>query len=65
MVNTERINVRGTIKKLKVGDKPLVLPRPDYVASMVRNTASSVRADTGRIFKVEVTSDKITVIRIK
>lgn len=59
----EKINVRGAIKALEVGGSPLILPRPDYVPSMVRNTAGSVAVDTGRRFKVEVLMEFIRVTR--
>ncbi len=63
MDKTERINVRGAIKALEVGGNPLVLPRPDYVPSMVRSTAGSVTVDTGRRFKIEVGAETIRVTR--
>lgn len=63
MDKTERINVRGAIKLLEVGGAPLVLPRIDYVPSVVRNTAGSVAVDTGRRFKVEVTEEVIRITR--
>ena len=55
--------MRGAIKALEVGGNPLVLPRPDYVPSMVRSTAGSVTVDTGRRFKIEVGAETIRVTR--
>lgn len=63
MEKTERINVRGAVKALEVGGTPLILPRPDYVPSMVRSTAGSVSLDTGRRFKIEVLAEFIRVTR--
>ncbi|MDL2230338.1 hypothetical protein LJB87_00935 [Alistipes sp. OttesenSCG-928-L06] len=64
METNTRINVRGSIKALEVNGEPLRLPRPKYIPSIVRNTASSVKADTGRTFRVETTDEQITVVRI-
>lgn len=65
METTEKINIRGAIKTIeKVGDK-FVFPRnEDYKPTTVRNTASSIKSDTGRRFQVEVCERTITVIRI-
>lgn len=66
MKTTERINIRGTIRSLEEIGSKFIFPRnEDYKPSTIRNTAVSVKADTGRWFKVEVAADRITVIRIK
>lgn len=64
MENTEKISIRGAIRALAtVGDK-FTFPRNDnYKPSTIRNTASSVKCDTGRQFQVEVSKECITVIR--
>ncbi len=61
---TERISIRGVIKSLAAVGDSYVFPRTDeYKPSTIRNTASSVKCDTGRQFRVEVGKDSITVIR--
>lgn len=64
METIEKINLRGAIKSLEIGGEPLKLPRPDYVPSVVRNTASSIKADTGANLTVTVSDHTITVTRI-
>lgn len=64
MESTEKINIRGAIKALdKVDDKAIFPRNDDYKPTTIRNTATSVRSDTGRRFKVEVSEKEITVIR--
>lgn len=62
----ERINIRGAIRSLETVGAKFVFPRnDDYKPTVVRNTASSIKCDTGRWFRVEVTPDQITVVRTK
>lgn len=64
METIEKINVRGTINALLVGEKPLILPRAHYVPSVIRNTAGSVTTDTGKRFTVSVGKNTITITRL-
>lgn len=64
METNTRINVSGSIKALEVNGEPLRLPRAEYVLSSVRNTASNIKADTGRAFRVETTDKEIIVVRV-
>lgn len=64
METTEKISIRGAIRSLAAAGDKFVFPRnEDYKPSTVRNTASSVKCDTGRQFQVEVSKECITVIR--
>lgn len=64
METIKKSSIRGAIKSLAAVGDVFVFPRnDDYKPSTVRNTASSVRCDTGRRFRVEVGKECITVIR--
>lgn len=66
METTEKINIRGAIRSLAFSGDKVTFPRSeDYMPSTIRNTASSVKGDTGRQFRVEVSTEGITVIRKK
>ena len=64
METTEKINIRGAIKALAAIGETYVFPRnEDYKPSTIRNTAASVKSETGRQFRVQVGKDSIVVIR--
>lgn len=64
METNTRVNVSGSIKSLEVNGEPLRLPRAEYILSSVRNTASNIKADTGRAFRVKTTDKEIIVVRV-
>ncbi|GAB6122325.1 hypothetical protein [Dysgonomonas termitidis] len=62
METIEKINVRGSIKALKVGEE-IVLPRPDYKPSSIRSNANIVVSDMGWKISVLVSEEFITIKR--
>ncbi|MDR2004944.1 MAG: hypothetical protein LBQ74_18125 [Prevotella sp.] len=60
----ERINIRGTINSLEVGDKPVKLSKTEYKLSTIRATAGAITGDTGKKFSVSVIDGKIVITRI-
>lgn len=60
----EKINIRGEINALNVGEK-LTLPKNGYAPSTVRSTTSSIKSDTEKSFSVSVGIDTIVIIRKK
>ena len=65
----EKINVRGGINLLNVGST-MEIPRgigdkPGRKPSYVRSVSSTIAADTGKKFTVNVDEETITVTRIK
>lgn len=62
METTEKINVRGAINALEIGGL-LELPKGEYIPSSVRNTAASIKGDTGKTFTVSVSDELISVTR--
>lgn len=65
METETRINVRGSIKALSVGDFVKIPRKPEYQPSYIRNAASLVAMDTGRKFSVSVKEDVIIVTRLR
>ena len=65
MKSAEKINVRGAISELAIGDEPLELPKEQYIVSSVRATAASITADTGRRYNVATTDKSIFIRRVK
>lgn len=63
METVEKINVRGAINSLEVGNT-LPLQRGTYIPSSVRNTAAALKIDTGKRFSVLVDNNTITVKRL-
>lgn len=70
METVKKLNVRGAIRSLHVGSKPIELPsvasagiKNGYKPSSIRNTASSIASDTGRRFTVSVDEKTITISR--
>lgn len=60
-----RINVRGSIKALRIGDFIEIPRTPAYPPSYVRNAASLVAMDSGRKYSVSAKEDVIIVTRLK
>jgi hypothetical protein len=58
-----KINIRGTIRKMRINEV-LEFPRPEYRASSVRSTAALVKEDYGMAYSISVNQEKIVVTRI-
>lgn len=65
METQTRINVRGSIKALAIGDFIKIPRTPEYKQSLIRSAASNVAMDTGKKFSVSVKEDVIIVTRLK
>lgn len=70
MENTEskeKINVRGTIRSLEVGDCVTIQDylKEEVVPSYVRSVTTQIKTDTGRDFTVSAVNGDITVTRLK
>lgn len=59
---TKKINVRGTINSLGIGDDPITLSKKEYKISSIRSIAGSLTADTGKKFSVTIADDEVIVI---
>jgi hypothetical protein len=59
----ERINVRGTMTKMKTGDK-VIRERQDYAVHNVRVTASILKSSYGLPFTVRLIGDKVLIERL-
>lgn len=57
------INVQGTINNLEVGEK-FEFPQDRYKTSYIRNIATKLKADIGKVFTVNRGEDSTTVTRI-
>jgi hypothetical protein len=62
MEKVEKINVRGAINALRVR-QTLTLARGVYKPSTVRQTASAIKADTGKCFSIRMDEGMINVKR--
>ena len=60
-----KINVRGSINALEIGNSIEIPRRPEYKPSYIRNAASLVTMDTGKKFSVSVKENVIVVTRFK
>lgn len=65
METQTRINVRGSIKALAIGDFIEIPRTPEYLPSNIRSAASVVAADTGKKFSVSMKEHVIIVTRLK
>lgn len=57
------INVQGTINNLEVGEK-FEFPRDRYKTSYIRNIATKLKTDIGKVFTVNCGENNTTVTRI-
>lgn len=60
MENIAKINIRGSINCLEIGEN-VTLPRTLCRVSSVRTIAGALTADTGKVFTVSAT-DRLNII---
>jgi hypothetical protein len=58
----KKINVRGTINSLEIGDLPIRLLKKEYKISSIRSIAGSLTTETGKKFSVSIVDDEVIVI---
>lgn len=58
----KKINVRGTINSLEIGDLPVRLLKKEYKISSIRSIAGSLTTETGKKFSVSIVDDEVIVI---
>lgn len=58
---SEKINVRGILNALEIGDEPLEFVKSLYKTSSIRSIATAITTDTGKRFSVSAKQKEKTI----